>query len=181
MDTLNCIKSRRSVRKFLNKEVSDNIINKLIDAARHAPFGGGPGKEAQLWEFILVKEKEIKDKLALDNDDRVFVKQAPVIIAVCADKNKDPKYKNWDISVALAIENILLLAHDLGLGACYLETFNHHKGHKEDREKLIKALNLPKNIELIALIPIGYPDPSEKIEKKELRDIDEIIHFDNWD
>ena len=181
METIECIKTRRSRRKFLKKEIPDEIIRELIDCARHAPFGGPPKKEPQLWEFIIVKDKAIKEKLALHYEDRQFVKEAPVVIAVCADKTRDPKYKDWDVTCGLAIENFLLAAHDLGLGACFVTAFTHHEGHKEDRKVLIEILNLPEHIELIALIALGYPDPSEKIEEKELREIDEMIHFDKWD
>jgi len=180
METIDCIKTRRSIRKYLDKEIPDETVRKLIDCARYAPFGGGPKKEPQLWKFIIVKDKAIKEKLALDYEDRQFVKQAPLIIAVCADKTKDPKYKNWDITASLAIQNILLASHDLGLGTCFVTTFAHHKTHKEDRIKLIETLNLPEHIELIALISIGYPDPSEEIEKKELREINEMTHFNIW-
>ncbi len=180
METIDCIKTRRSIRKYLDKEIPDETIKKLIDCARHAPFGGGPIKEPQLWKFIIVKDKTIKEKLALDYEDRQFVKQAPLIIAVCADKTKDPKYKNWDITASLAIQNLLLASHDLGLGACFVTTFAHHKTHEEERIKLIETLNLPEHIELIALISIGYPDPSEEIEKKELREINEMTHFNRW-
>ena len=180
METIDCIKTRRSIRKYLDKEVPDEIIKKLIDCARHAPFGGPPKKEPQLWEFIIIKDKAIKEKLALDYEDRQFMKQAPVIIAVCGDKTKDPKYKDWEITCSLAIENILLAAHDLGLGACFVTPFTHHEGHKEDRKKLIKTLNLPEHIKLISLITVGYPDPSEKIEEKELRNINEMIRFNKW-
>jgi nitroreductase len=180
METIDCIKTRRSRRKFLDKEVPNEIVRKLIDCARHAPFGGPPKKEPQLWEFIVIKDKKVKEKLALDYEDRQFCKQAPIMIAICGDKTKDPKYKDWEITCSLAIENLLLAAHDLGLGVCFVTTFTHHEGHKEDRKKLIEALNLPEHIELIALIPIGYPDPSEEIEEKELREIDEMMHFDGW-
>jgi len=180
METINCIKTRRSRRKYLDKEIPDEIIEQLIDCARHAPFGGPPKKEHQLWEFIIVRDEKIKVKLALNYEDRQFIKQAPVIIAVCADKTKDPDYKDWDITISLAIENILLAAYDFGLGACFVTTFMHHKRHKRDREILIETLNLPKHIELIALIPIGYPYSSEEIEKKELRKINEMKHFDKW-
>ncbi len=180
METIYCIKTRRSIRKYLNKKVSDEVIKNLIDCARHAPFGGPPKKESQLWEFIIIKDRTVKEKLALHYEDRQFLKEAPVVIAVCADKTKDPKYKDWEITCSLAIENILLAAHALGLGACFVTTFIHHEGHKDDRKKLIETLNLPEHIELIALITVGYPDPSEKIEEKELRDIDELIHIDKW-
>jgi len=180
MKLSDAIKTRRSRRKYLDKEVSDEVVRKLIDSARYAPFGGPLKKSCQVWEFIVVRDKEIKEKLALNYEDRQFVKTAPVVIAVCADKTKDPDYKDWEITTSLAIENMLLTAHDLGLGACYVTTFTHHEKHKEDRKKLMEALNLPENIELIALISVGYPNPSEKIEKKELRDIDEIIHYNKW-
>ena len=180
MKTSECIKSRRSVRKFLDKELPDEIIRKLTDAARHAPFGGQLKKDCQLWEFIIIKDKSQKEKLVLNYDDRQFIKQAPIIIAVCADKTKDPEYKDWEITTSLATENILLAAYKLGLGACYVTTFTHHKEHKEDRKILIKTLNLPEYIELIALIPVGYPDSSEEIRPKELRNIDEMVHFNEW-
>lgn len=180
MDAIKCIKTRRSRRNFLDKDIPDEIIRELIDCARHAPFGGPPIKAPQLWEFIIVKDKAVKEKLALDYKDRQYIKQAPVIIAVCADKSKDPDYKDYEITASLSVENILLAAHDLGLGACFVTTFGHHKKHKKDREALIKALGLPKHIELIALIPFGWPDLSEKIEKKELRKIEEMTHFNKW-
>ncbi|MFH1505762.1 MAG: nitroreductase family protein [archaeon] len=179
METLECIKSRRSVRKFLDKEVSDKILKELIAAAIQAPFGGGPDK-GQLWEFVIVKDQAIKQKLVLEYKDRQFLIKAPVVIAVCADKEKDAKYKNWDITSALAVENLLLAAHALGLGACYVDTFNHHEGHKEDREKLNKALGLPGHIELIAIMPLGYSDPSEDFKEKKLKAIGEMLHFDKW-
>lgn len=180
METIDCIKTRRSARRFLNKDIPDEPMRKLIDCARHAPFGGPPIKAVQLWEFVIIKEKSIKERLALAYEDRQYLKQAPAIIAVCTDKAKDTEYRDWDITASLAIENILLAAHDLGLGACFVTTFTHHQGHSEDRKKLIEALNLPEHIELIALIPVGYPDPSEVIIKKELREIDEIIHINKW-
>ncbi len=56
METINCIKTRRSKRKFLDKNISDKIIAELIDCARHAPFGGPPKKYCQLLEFIIIKD-----------------------------------------------------------------------------------------------------------------------------
>ena len=180
METIDCIKTRRSTRKYLDKDISDETVNRLIDCARYAPFSGGPIKEPQLWEFIIVKDKTIKEKLALTYEDRQFIRQAPIIIAVCADKTKDQKYRNWEITTSLAIQNILLATHALNLGACFITTFTQHEKHKKDRIRLIETLDLPKHVELIALIPIGYPDPSEKIKKKELRNINEMTHFNTW-
>lgn len=180
MDTIDCIKSRRSRREYLDKEVSEDTIKELIDCARHAPFGGPPKKECQLWEFVVIRKEFTKEKLTLGYEDRQFVKEASAVIAVCADKRKDSDYKNWEVTCSLAVENILLAAHNLGLGACYVTTFMHHEDHKEDREKLIETLDLPEHIKLIALIPVGYPDSPEDVEGKELRKIEEITHFSKW-
>lgn len=180
METIDCIKTRRSKRKYLNKEIPKEIIEKLIDSARHAPYGGPLKTEPQLWEFIIIDKQEIKDKLALTNEDRQFVKTAPIIIAVCADKNRDPKYKNWEITTGLAIQNLLLTAHNLGLGACFVSAFSRHEEHTKNRELLRKVLEIPEHVDLIAIIPVGYPDPEEKIEEKPLRDIKEIIHYNRF-
>ncbi len=180
MDAIECIKTRRSIRKYTNKKVPDEIVRELIDCAMHAPFGGPPIKAPQLWEFIIIKDKEIKEKLALDYEDRQYIKQAPIVIAVCADKSKDPDYKDWEITASLAVENILLAARALSLGACFVTAFTHHEMHKEDRKILSNTLNLPEHIELIALIPIGYSDASEEIPQKELREIDDVLHLDRW-
>jgi len=74
--------------------------------------------------------------------------------------------------------SILLTAHDLGLGAVYVTGFNNLK--PEITEAIKKVLHLPENIIPIALIPIGYPDPSEVLEKKELKSIYEILHHEKW-
>ncbi|UCG95897.1 MAG: nitroreductase family protein [archaeon] len=180
MDTIECIKTRRSRRKFLDKKVTDEILEKILDSARYAPFGGPPIKDCQVWDFVVIKDKETIKELVLGYEDRDFLLKVPVVIACCADKTKDQDYKEWTITTSLAIENILLAANSLGLGACFLTTFTKHEEHSEDREKMIKILGLPDNIELIGMIALGYTDPSEILENKELRDLEEMTHYDRW-
>ncbi|UCD04556.1 MAG: nitroreductase family protein [Candidatus Woesearchaeota archaeon] len=180
METNDCITTRRSVRRFLDRDISEETIKKVIDAARYAPFGGPPIKGPQLREFIVIRDSETKKKLALEYEDRQFVASAPVIIACCADKMRDPEYKEFQVTVGVGVQNMLLTAHDLGLGACYITAFIRHEEHQEDRLKLIKSLNLPNNIELIGLIALGWPDPSEELDKKELRELKDIIHFEKY-
>lgn len=176
---LDIIKTRRSIRKYKDRDIPDDIIKELINTARHAPYGGGV-KEAQLWEFIVIRDKTIKEKLTHDDKDRKFLIEAPFIIACCADTSRDPEYRDYDITVSLAIENLLLAAHSLGLGACYVTTYPNHveKTHQEKYRKLCETLKLPKHIRLIALIALGYPD--EKTDSKELRSLKEIIHYKKW-
>lgn len=180
MQTIECIKTRRSRRKFLDKIIFDEVIRDLIDVARHAPFGGPPIKDCQPWEFIVVKDSKTKADLALHYDDRQFVRQASVLIAICIDTAKDKKYQEYEAVAGLTAENILLAAHAQGLGACYVTAFLHHAEHAEDRKVFRQALSLPGNIMLVAILAIGYPDPSEKLEPKKLRNIKEITHLEKW-
>ncbi len=174
MEVYECIKTRRSVRKFLDKVVSPDLINKLIDAARNAPSS----MDSQPWEFIIVKSKELKQKIASlkDEDNRQHILTAPVVIVVCSDTNKSPTRYIED--AVAAAENILLMAHDLGLGGVYVTGFKPSK--PEIAESIQSTLNIPKNIQPIIILPIGYPDTSEKIEDKELRETKELIHEDGY-
>jgi nitroreductase len=173
-----CIKNRRSIRKYKDIDVSDEIILKLIDAARHAPFGGPCKIEPQLWEFIIVRDYAIKKALAHDNKEREFIINAPVIIACCADITKDPNYRDYDITVALAVENLMLAATSLGLGTCYVTCYGNHVAHERERKILRETLKLPDHIRLICLVTVGYPD--ELPPRKPLRDLKDMIHYEYW-
>lgn len=174
MKTLDCIKTRRSIRKFLDKEVEKDKINKLIEAGIQAPSS----VDCQPWHFIIIKDKEIKKELAntKEEDNREHILTAPISIVVCVDKEKSPsRYIEDGVT---ATENILLAAHDLDLGSVYV---TGSKSSKPERaEKIRELLHMPKNIEPITILPVGYPDPSEKIKNKELRDINKIIHLNKY-
>ncbi len=82
MDLFEAIKSRRSVRSFTREDVSEETVEKLIDAARWAPSAGN----LQPWEFIVVRKPEIKRKLSIAALDQTFIEEAPVVIVVCANQ-----------------------------------------------------------------------------------------------
>jgi nitroreductase len=129
-----------------------------------------------------VRDVEIKKQLShsFRSKDAEALMNCSALICACADTSKDEKYKDYEAILALSVENILLACHDFGLGAFYMTTYNHNQEHIADRENLIKTLKLPSHIRLIALIPVGYPDDSEIIPEKELRDVKEILHWDYW-
>lgn len=178
MEILKYVKSRRSIRKYKKKEVSDEVILSLLDAARYAPFGGPLKVEGQLWEFIVIRDGKIKKALTYDNEERQFVAEAPVVIACCADTTKDPKYRDYDITTALAVENILLTATAMGLATCYITCYGNHVAHENERKLLRKILKLPDHIRLVALITVGYGD--EDPEPKPLRNLKEMLHYEQW-
>lgn len=178
MNVLEFIKKRRSIRKYTKQEVKNDLVLTLLDAARYAPFGGPTEIECQLWEFIIIRDHSTKVALAHGNEERQFLSKAPVIIACCADTTKDPKYRDYDITVALAVENMLLVATAMGLGTCYVTCYGNHIAHKKERELLRKILKLPDHIRLVCLITLGFP--AETPPSKPLRNLKGMIHCKSW-
>ena len=163
-DIVSLIVNRRSHRKYLNKNISDNIIENIINCGRNAPFGGKPNPDCQVTEYIVIKDEDIKEKLCLNYEDRRFIKNAPIIIAVLANKDNDPKYKEFILSSALSIENMIIAAESFGIGTCILSCFFNHKKHVEDKKISREILRLPDNIELVALVALGYKDRNHRPE-----------------
>ena len=180
-EIINLITNRRSHRKYVNKKISKDIIETIINCGRNAPFGGKPKPDCQVTEYIVIEDQKIKEQLALQYEDRQFIKDAPTIIAVLANKNNDPKYKEYILSSALSIENMILAAESFGIGACVLSCFLYHEKHVEDKRISREILKLPDNIELVALLSLGYKDDAEEIPDKELRSYKDIVHFDTYD
>lgn len=193
MELTDVIKNRRSIRKFKTTPISDELISELLEAARWAPSGSN----IQPWRFIIVKSSEIKEKLKETTPYR-FACNAPVVFACCADitsvntREKRIKelirehifkdieigsFSNYNrqmdnetikryvvMNTALAIEHIILKAVDLGLSTCWVGGF--------DNQKARNILELPENVLLIALLPIGYaaqaPPPRPRIPLDDL-------------
>jgi len=174
MEIFECIKSRRSKRLFLDKEIPENLIKELLECAISAPSS----RNCQPWHFVLVRDKNVKTQLAelkeTGNDQHILT--APISIVVCVDINKSPA--RWIEDGVTAAENILLAAHNAGLGAVYVTGFS--TADSKITKEIIKILNLPENLTPVSILPIGYPDPSEKIEEKALSDLNEITHYDKW-
>ena len=169
METIDCIKSRRSIRKFLDKEVPKNILNKILECAVAAPSS----QNCQPWQFVIVTNEEKKKKLAglKDEGNQQHILTAPILIVVCVDTEKSPtRFVEDGVS---ATQNILLAAHDLGLGSVYVTGCK--LSNPEIAEKIREILNLPVELMPITILPLGYPDSSEKIEEKELVDVDKVV------
>lgn len=174
METINCIKTRRSKRLFLKREVPEKIINEIIECAITAPSS----MDCQPWHFVVVKDGEKQERLAKlkSEDNQQHVLTAPVTIVVCVDTEKSSsRYIEDGVT---ATQNILLAAHDLGIGSVYITGCNPLK--PEVTREVQEVLSLPEKIMPITILPIGYPDPSEEIEKKSLLKPEDVIHYDKW-
>jgi nitroreductase len=181
MDLFEAINGRRSIRKFKNTPVDDKTVEVLLDAARKAPSWGN----SQCWHFVVVRDSVVKSQLAdtlfgvtdRPNSVALSMKQAPVAIAVCAELKKSgtfyteprnyatDKGEYWYMfDTALAMENLCLAAHALGLGTVIAGAF--------DAQKAAAVLKVPAGFVVVAFTPLGYPDEAPNARpRKELKDI----------
>jgi len=152
MDILQLIKRRRSVREFLDKEVSEDDIKRILEAGRWAPSG----RNNQPWKFLVVRDKDTREKLAGQTHYGRIIINAPVSVAVFLDHSVSYDRTKDVQSIGACIQNMLLEAHSLGLGTCWLGEILKNK------EKVNEILNIPEDKELMAVIAIGYATDTER-------------------
>ncbi|MBS7643744.1 nitroreductase family protein [Candidatus Bathyarchaeota archaeon] len=186
MDVFKAIKTRRTIRKFKPKDVSSEPLMMMIDAARWAPSAANKQpwefivvndkedrrKIAELYVNGYLREAEelpksehadrvddpaqFKEKIEKMKDAlRAQLEVPPIHIIVCADPAKSESY---EIDTAAAIQNMLLAAHALGLGTAWIDLSNTILGKFFDKQALKNLLDIPDEIEVMAIIPVGYPD-----------------------
>lgn len=172
MDLIELIKSRRSIRKYKQKEIPNEEIMLLLDAARHAPSASN----IQPWEFIVVRDKTTKEKLSEVNKYGGFIRDAPVAVVVIGDEKKSPGH--WVEDCSLAVENMLLAARAIGIGGCWVAIFSLEKQNLEREKKVKEILGIPDNYRVLCIVALGYPDEEPKPRK--LRELNEIVHFDKF-
>ncbi|MBI4723366.1 MAG: nitroreductase family protein [Candidatus Stahlbacteria bacterium] len=168
---------RRSVRRYKPDELPDNLLEQVLEAARWAPSWAN----TQCWEFIIVKDKGLKEKLrdtlTPNNPARDAVVQAPIVIVACGKsgiagyKKGEPvtdKQEWFMFDVALALNNITLVAHSLGLGTVHIGAF--------DAKKVAKIVNVADGVLVVELMPIGYPD--EQPAPRPRKEISSFVYLD---
>lgn len=170
--SLQFIFSRRSVRKYEDKEIPDNLFTDLFEAAMAAP--SAVAKDP--WHFLLIRERETLDKIVKILPSGQMLRQAPAAVIVCGDINianlNEVSYMLQDLSAA--VENILLAANALGLGSCWLGIHP-----RQDRLEGIRSLfNFPDNIIPMCGIALGWP--AEKPEPR-TRYNAERVHLEKWE
>lgn len=170
MNVKETIELRKSIRKYKDQEIPEEIINELLDAARKAPSA----KNSQSPRYFVVKDKGTKDKLKAGGAfKQSYVYDAPLIIVCCADPSQYPESTDVDetpvnyayIDSAIAASFLVLRATELGLGTVFVAWIY--------RDKLKKILNIPENYVIPFVLPIGYPD--ENPDPKPRKDLKEII------
>jgi len=170
---INIIMTRKSVRKFIDKEIEDEKIKTMLSAAMAAPSA----VNKQPWDFIIVNDRKLLDKLGDEMPYAKMLYQAKLAIIVCGnlDKSLDGyEQEFWIQDCSNASMNILLAAHAQGLGAVWTAVYNDDSRI----EKVRNILELPDKIIPLNIIPIGYP---EVVNTKENSRYDvNNVHINKW-
>ena len=190
MDVMEAIKGRRSIRKYRTEPVSEEALKTVLEAARLAPSWAN----SQCCRLVVVRDAETKPKLADTlkgikagrvNPATEAVRNAPIVLAACAERGLSGYYKDesgqsaistdkgeyWFMfDVALAMQNISLAAHALGLGTIHTGLFNS--------AEVARILGVPDNVAIVELLPLGWPD--EEPAARPRKEINEFVFFDKY-
>jgi nitroreductase len=178
MDTLECIRTRRSIRKFTADLVEEKDLQQILEAVRFAPSWAN----TQCVEVVVVREMQqkmaLQDTVSPGNPARAGILQAPVVIALCARRGKAGFFKgrattahgDWFMfDAGIAAQNLCLAAHALGYGSVHVGLIDHLAA--------ARLLSLPEELAVIELIPIGRPAESPRMPPR--RDLAEWIHIEH--
>jgi len=167
------IKRRRSIRAFSDRNLSDDEVKLLVEAACRAPSAGN----RQPWEFVVVRDEENRRRLAEAAYGQSFIAEAPVVFVVCADPNRSAsRYGRRGVELyclqdtAAAVQNLLLTAAHNGLGSCWIGAF--------DEEKTAEAIGAPEGVRPVAIVPVGCP--AESPPPRPRRDLSAVIHRERF-
>ena len=173
MEVLEAIKGRRSVRSFRPDPIPEKDLRTILEAAVMAPSAGN----CQPWEFVIVREEERKRRLAEAAHGQDFIAEAPVVVVVCANvprssardgRRGEGLYCIQD--TAAAVQNMLLTAHSLGYGTCWIGSF-------ED-EEVARVVEAPRGVRPVAVIPIGRP--AEKPRAPARIPLEKVCHEEHF-
>lgn len=166
MEFFELIKSRRSVRNFSAQAVSQELIEKIIEAGTFAPSACN----IQGWRFVVIDKTELKEKI-YNLGGAIIIKSAPIIILVFYDRRTtNLEYVDYVQSAAAAMQNMLLAAEELGLGACWVA----HLPRKKDLQKLFNA---PRHFEPIAAMLLGFKGERPPVQMPRKFALEKIIGY----
>ena len=179
MDLMDAIKGRRTIRKYRPDAVPEEALRNVLEAVRWAPSGAN----TQCWELIVVTDPKVKSELATTlpkgNPAIPSITEAPLTLVLCGKKGISGYYKgqvttekgDWLMfDAGLATQNLSLAAHALGLGTVIVGMMDHRKAGG--------ILGVPQDIEVVAMIPLGYPATSGSAPKR--KEISEFVSYDGF-
>ena len=170
MDVFEAIAVRKSVRAFLDRPVGDDLLERILDAARRAPSA----RNAQEWRFVVVRDRAVRERIASEAARQPFIGAAGVLLACCAASDGrimrcgQPAYT---IDVAIAMDHLSLAAVALGLGTCWIGSF--------DEALVRQILGIDSHVRVVQLMPLGWPADPSPVPKARLR-LQDIVRWERW-
>ncbi len=169
METIEALLTRRSIRKYKNLQIEKDKIEIILKSAMYAPSA----MNLQAWHYVVIDNKMVLSETIKSIPHAELLNQTPAAILVCGDSAIE-KNESWMIqNCSAAIQNILLAAHGLGIGTCWIAIH----GMNEIVKNVSVQFKLPENVIPIALVTLGYPDESVTAED---RFRTEKIHLNEW-
>ena len=179
MEVMEAVKERRSIRKYKSEPVSEQDVSAVLEAARWAPSWAN----TRCPRFVIVRDAATKAKLAETmvppTPAVVSVREAPVVIVACAELGKSGYTKGSPVTnkgdwfmfdVALAMQNLTMAAHSLGLGTVHVGTF--------DAKKVEEIIGVPGGVAVVEMMPLGYPDEQPAAPPR--KELAEIVYYERY-
>ncbi|HDZ62423.1 MAG TPA: nitroreductase family protein [Nitrospirae bacterium] len=165
METFELIKTRRSIRKFTDQPVTDETIDKIVEAGTWAPSG----LNNQPWKFAVIKDEGLKTKISELTHYSKIVLSANILIVVFLDRGDSYDRTKDCQAIGACIQNMLLFIHSIGLGAVWLGEI------LKSKDKVLKLTGGSKDLELMAVVALGYP--AQKGGKGSRKGSDKAVYF----
>ena len=170
MDIKEIIQKRYSCRSYKDIPVPEEKLEGILEAARLAPSASN----RQPYKFIIIKDKEKREKLAEAAADQNFIAEAPIIVAGVSlepERIMSCEVPTYAVDIAIAMEHIVLQAYSEGLGTCWIGAFSQQEAKE--------VLGIPERYKIVALMPIGYPADSSG--PKDRKNLDELVSYEKFD
>ena len=159
MEVLEAIRTRRSIRKYESRPVPEESVRKILEAGRWAPSASN----AQPWNFIVLRDEGVRNEVAQAAPYGKFLAEAPLGIAVVI----DPAASTHPVEDgAIATQNMILAAHALGLGTCWIGSYG-----SDYEERVKEILGIPEGKRLLSIVSVGFPAESRKSVRRELGEL----------
>jgi len=174
MTVFDIIQERGSIRRYKATQIPRTDLQTILEAARLSQSAAN----RQPWQFIVVTDRAILEKLALvshwpDRPPQSSVSTAPTVIICLTDPEMSRKVGPFDgylVDLSIAIENMALTAWELGIGSCWIGAF------QEDKVKAL--LHVPENLRVVSLLTLGYADEQPRLKNR--KKLNEIIYYQQY-
>jgi nitroreductase len=173
MDFFEVLKTRRSIRAYKPDTVPENLLAKVLEATRVAPSGSN----RQPWKFIVVRNPALRKDLSAACGNQAFLAEAPLAIVGCGrnikfDRGGYMGDMSMLVDVSIAFTHLILAARAEGLGTCWIGAF--------DNRTVKQLLGVPREWDVVAVTPLGYPAGDEFRETEKRKKLDDIVSYDAY-